>query len=221
MSTNDNYDAFNPPLAATQEFMNYVQTWDVIIVWDKDHTMVDQANQLRPHLKEAILGLQKEFPHWRHVVLTENNMDSVRDMFNLCPTIRPIFDMVLCEDNYFSKKSIHKLYKQRGAWWVWDRQLRKERARRKKRRVNDLFLGKKVVLIDDLRDGRIPEHSFCILSRVWTGEPTNQDEIEWPKTIKGSILRLLRNLYHHSEPGHELQTPPTVSPGGSAAASKP
>ena len=39
--------------------------------------------------------------------------------------------------------------------------------------------------------------------------------------FKGTILRLLRNLYHHSEPGHELQTPPTVSPGGSAAASKP
>ncbi len=193
-------------MAFTEAFYHFVETWDVVVVWDKDHTMVDHTNTLRPNLEEALLTMYKEFPSWKHVILTENNLASVEELFRLSPSIVKIFDMVLCDDNFFSRKVIRKWMRAKGVWWIWTSSVKKERAKRKKRRVNDIFIGKKVVLIDDLRDGRIPEHSYCITCKVWTGEATHIDEYDWPLTIQGSILRILKNLYHYPVP--KLTHPP-------------
>lgn len=182
----------------TEEFYNYVQTWTVVIVWDKDHTMVDHNNILRPKLENAILNLKAKYPTWKHVILTENNLDSIYEMFDHNPKLEPIFDLLLCDDNYFSRPAIRSYFIKKGYWWLWGRRIRKERARRKKRRVNDIFLSKKVVLIDDLRDGHVPEHSFCVTCKIWTGETSHEDEINWPNTLEKSILRVLKSLYHYS-----------------------
>jgi hypothetical protein len=185
------------PLPFTQDFNDYVQNWDVTIVWDKDHTMVDQDNVLRPNLEQCLLGFQKKYPEWKHVILTENILDSVEEMFEKHPKIRSVFEIVLCYDNYFSRAAVRSFFRNRGYWWPWGRKIRNERSRRKRRRVNDIFLGKKVVLIDDLRDGRVPEHSFCVTCKVWTNESSQKDEINWPLTIEDSILILLKNLYRY------------------------
>jgi hypothetical protein len=189
--------AINYPLPFTRQFSDYIQNWDVTIVWDKDHTMVDPNNVLRPNLEECILEMTKKYPHWKHVILTENTLDSVEEMFEIQPRIRSVFEMILCYDNYFSRQAVRRYFRSKGQWWPWGRKIRKERSRRKRRRVNDIFLEKKVILIDDLRDGRIPEHSFCVTCKVWTGEGAIDDEITWPLTIEESILKLLRNLYRY------------------------
>lgn len=206
-------EAFHPPMAFTTDFFSHIQTWDVVIVWDKDHTMVDPYNIIRPNLEAALLNIYHRYPTWKHVILTENSHESVSDMFEKCPSIRPIFEMILCDDNYFSRKVIRKYFKQKGFWWISGRRIRKERVRRKKRLVDEIFLGKKVVLIDDLRDGRIPEHSFCVFCKVWTGESTLQQDLDWPMTLRDSVLRVLRNLYHYKEPSLRSDSkPPTHAP---------
>ena len=160
--------------------------------------MVDPDNVLRPNLVQVILELHREFPRWRHVILTENIMDSIQEMFHKHTDIAPVFDMLLCDDNYFSREAIRAHFRKKGHWWLFGRKIRKERAKRKKRRVNDIFLGKKVILIDDLRDGTVPEHSFCVTCKLWTGVAANADEINWPFMLKDNILRILKKLYHYS-----------------------
>jgi hypothetical protein len=187
------------PLPFSREFNDYVQNWDVTIVWDKDHTMVDQHNILRPNLEKCLLNFKEKYPDWKHVILTENTLDSVEEMFEEHPNIRELFEIVLCYDNYFSRTAVRQYFRSKGYWWPWGKRIRKERSRRKRRRVNDIFLGKKVILIDDLRDGRVPEHSFCVTCKVWTGESSHIDEINWPDTIEDSILKLLKNLYGYDK----------------------
>lgn len=160
--------------------------------------MVDPENILRPNLEQVIHELHEEFPRWKHVILTENTMWSIQDMFFKHPKIAPVFDMLLCEDNYFSRDAIRGFFRRKGYWWPFGRKIRKERAKRKKRRVNDIFLGKKVILIDDLRDGTVPEHSFCVTCKLWTGVAANEDEINWPFKLKENIMRILKKLYHYS-----------------------
>ncbi|MBF0245319.1 MAG: hypothetical protein HQL31_08615 [Planctomycetes bacterium] len=193
-----NFDPASPPLPGTDEFLDFIQTWDVIIIWDKDHTMVDQHNIMRPHLEDVIVDLAAKYPDWKQVILTENNMASVKDMFSRYPRIEPVFDMLLTEDNYFSRKVIYRHLRQKGVcWWPWSKKIYRESIRRKRRRVHDLFLGKKVVLIDDLRGGRIPEHSYCVSCRIWTGEAEHEDELNWPMQLEPNILRILENIYRN------------------------
>ena len=185
------------PIPFTNEFLEFIQNWNVVVVWDKDHTMVDSDNILRPKLKKNLLAMKKRYPRWKHVILTENVLDSVYEMFDICPEIEPVFEIILCYDNFFSRKAIRTFFRKKGSWWFWGRDFKKERTRRKNRRVNDIFLGKKVVLIDDLRNGRVPEHSFCVTCKLWTGEVTHEDEVNWPETLEDSILGVLRRLYHY------------------------
>lgn len=192
------------PVPMTEAFYNHVQNWDIVVVWDKDHTMVTpEDNTLRPNLSEAILAMKKRHPDWHHVILTENTMESVVEMFMMAPEVLSVFEMVLCADNFFSYKAIRRYRRSHGLWWPWGLEIRKESIRRKRRRVNDIFLRKKVVLVDDLRDGRVPEHTYVVRCKVWTGEVGHVDEINWPFTIENSIIRILKNLYHHEEPSYK------------------
>lgn len=160
--------------------------------------MVDQHNVLRPNLENVITDMVNKFPDWKHVLLTENTLDSIEEMFSNHESLRHVFKMLLCDDNYFSRNAVRKYLRTKGHWWPWGRKVRKERSRRKRRRVNDIFLSKKVILIDDLRDGRVPEHSFCVTCKVWTAESKQLDEINWPFTIEENVLKLLKNLYGYN-----------------------
>ncbi|MBF0197811.1 MAG: hypothetical protein HQL32_08870 [Planctomycetes bacterium] len=191
-------EAIDIPIPMTQEFLGFIQNWRVVVVWDKDHTMVNYDNEFRPKLKENLLAMKKKFPRWRHVILTENTLESVYDMFDKEPGIEQIFDMILCDDNFFSRKAIRQYFIKKKMWFsLFGRTPKRERTKRKNRRVNDIFLGKKVVLIDDLRNGRVPEHSFCVTCKLWTGDVSHEDEINWPDTLEESILGVLKRLYHY------------------------
>lgn len=157
--------------------------------------MVNDDNILRPNLLGAILRLHSRFPTWKHVILTENTFDSTCEMFEKCPRIEPVFDMVLCRENYFSRAAIRKYFVHNGHWWFWGRKIRREKTKRRERRVNDLFIGKNVVLIDDLHHGRIPNHSCCVHSKVWDGEAKSQSELDWPDKLEPKILDVLKRLY--------------------------
>ena len=185
------------PFAHTKAFQSYVNNWSVVIIWDKDHTMVSPDNVLRPYLKDAILEIQRKHPNWFHVILTENTYASVIEMFDLEPQIEPIFHMVLCRDNYFSTAAIRKYFRHIGHWWLWGKKIRREKTRRRERRVNDLFIGKKVVLIDDLQAGRVPNHSCCVPSKVWEGTASSPGELEWPQRLEENILAVLKRLYNY------------------------
>lgn len=184
------------PLPHTKAFNAYIQNWDVVIVWDKDHTMVGRDNVLRPNLSEAMLKIKSDYPFWKHVILTENTHDSVLEMFELQPEVESLFSMVLSRDNYFSRPAIRRYFWHLGHWWLWGRKVRREKTKRRERRVNDLFIGKKVVLIDDLQAGRVPNHSCVVPSKVWEGEANSPGEIEWPLRLEENILSVLKRLYH-------------------------
>jgi hypothetical protein len=185
------------PYPHTKDFNAYIQNWDVVIVWDKDHTMVGSDNVLRPNFSESIQKLKKDYPVWKHVILTENTYDSVIEMFDLHPEIESVFNMVLTRDNYFSRAAIRKYFFHLGYWWLWGKKVRREKTKRRERRVNDLFIGKKVVLIDDLQAGRVPNHSCVVPSKVWEGQASSPGEIEWPLRLEENILHILDRLYHH------------------------
>jgi hypothetical protein len=191
----------NWPPAHTKAFQTFVHNWSVVIVWDKDHTMVSPDNVLRPNLAKAMLDMWQRHPTWVHIILTENSYASVLEMFDMEPSIEPIFRMVLCRDNYFSKFAIRKYFRHLGHWWLWGKKVRREKTRRRERRVNDLFIGKKVVLIDDLQAGRVPNHSCCVPSKVWEGTASSPGELEWPNRLEENILAVLKRLYaYHPVP---------------------
>jgi hypothetical protein len=184
-------------MAHTREFNAYTQHWDVVIIWDKDHTMVGPDNRLRPKLKDNFLELVKKYPDWKQIILTENTWDSTMEMFENEPSLQKHFDIVLCYDNYFSKQAVRKYLRHKGIWWPFGNRVRRERTHRRERRVNDIFLGKKVILIDDLHYGRVPLHSCCIPCKVWTGEAYSEEEYNWPDLIEDKILSILKRLYHY------------------------
>lgn len=190
------------PLAHTKAFNAYIHNWDVVIVWDKDHTMVARDNVLRPNLSQAILKLKRDFPSWKHVILTENTYDSVMDMFDRHKEIEGVYSMVLARDNYFCRQAIRRYFFHIGHWWLWGRKVRREKTRRRERRVNDLFIGKKVVLIDDLQAGSVPNHSCVVPCKVWEGEESSPGELEWPLRLTENILSVLKRLYHHHPVPH-------------------
>lgn len=190
-------DFSNVPFAHTREFNAYIQNWEVVIIWDKDHTMVGPDNCLRPKLKDNFIELTRKYPDWKHVILTENTWDSTMEMFELEPELKKYFSAVMCYDNYFSKQAVRKYLFNKGIWWPWGNKVRRERIQRRERRVNDIFLGKKAILIDDLHYGRVPLHSCCIPCKVWTGEAYSQEEYDWPDTIETEILSILKRLYRY------------------------
>jgi|SaaInlStandDraft_1057018.scaffolds.fasta_scaffold06072_6 hypothetical protein len=188
----------NFPLPHTKSFNTFTQTWGTVIVWDKDHTMVNEDNVLRPNLLGALLRLRSRFPSWTHVVLTENSFASTCEMFDHQPELEEVFSMVLCRDNYFSTKAVRRYFLQTGKyWWFFrSRKVKREKIRRRERRVNDLFVGKRVVLIDDLHHGRVPNHSCVVPSKVWQGEEVSPGELDWPNRLEGKILSVLKRLYN-------------------------
>ncbi len=185
------------PTPHTKPFSSFIQDWSVVVVWDKDHTMVNSDNVLRPKLLDAILRMQSHFPSWTHVIMTENTYESALEMVNKAPELHETFRMILCYDNYFSKAAVRQYFRAIGHWWLWGRKVRRERIKRRERRVNDLFIGKKVVLIDDLQAGRIPNHSCVIPCKVWEGHASSPGELDWPDRIEDNILAILRQLYNY------------------------
>jgi len=187
----------NVPLPHTSAFNIHIQNWEVVIVWDKDHTMVGPDNRLRPKLYDNFIKMAKRFPDWKHAILTENTWDSTMDMFENAPELIPNFNIVMCYDNYFSKKAIRRHLLKKGFWWPWGNRIRREQTHRRERRVGDIFIGKKVVLIDDLHHGRVPLHSCCIPCKMWHGEATSEEEYNWPDLIEEQILSILKRLYRY------------------------
>jgi hypothetical protein len=170
----------------------------VVVVWDKDHTMVNGENVLRPNLLGAITRMQSRYPSWVHVIMTENTYASALDMIDKAPQLEDAFRMILCYDNYFSRTAVRDYFRYMGHWWLWGRKVKRERVKRRERRVNDLFIGKKVVLIDDLQAGRIPNHSCVVPCKVWEGQASSPGELEWPDRLEGNILAVLKRLYNYN-----------------------